>query len=399
MPNANWSNPTLTSTYTNFVTEVKNRDEDLALQFDGTTSTNLPVNTIRWDSSANRWRKWSGSSWVELTATYALTALSTTGNASVGGTLGVTGAATLSSTLDVTGAITGSSTVSGAALIPTSAAVPTTGVFRPAANTLAWATASTERLRIGSTGAMGFNSSVLGGVNGAYRFAGSLTGGVNSNGINYTPTVQIDATNSASLFISQPSTASNGGTPYTLNVLRGFFASQGTFNEDSTVTEQRGFEAPSNLTGAATNYGFLSNLGTAVGRWNFFANGTAPNYFAGDVRTNRVVTARSTPANSNVSATATATSLLDGLRTGTPTANINLTLPTGTDMDAAFQELQTNQSFEWSAINLAAATHVITVVANTAHTVVGNMGVAAATSGRFLTRKTAANTFVTYRIG
>jgi hypothetical protein len=90
MANANWSNPTLTSTYTNFVTEVKNRDEDLALQFDGTTSTNIPTGTIRWDSSANRWKKWSGSTWGELATTYALTGLSTTGAASIGTTLTVT---------------------------------------------------------------------------------------------------------------------------------------------------------------------------------------------------------------------------------------------------------------------------------------------------------------------
>lgn len=95
MANANWSNPTLTSTYTNFLSEVKNRDEDLALQFDGTTSTNLVTNTIRWDSAAGRWKKWNGSTWAELTSTYALTGLSTTGNASIGGTLGVTGAITL----------------------------------------------------------------------------------------------------------------------------------------------------------------------------------------------------------------------------------------------------------------------------------------------------------------
>jgi hypothetical protein len=95
MANANWSNPQLTSTYTNFVSEVKNRDEDLALQFDGTTSTNIPTNTIRWDSSANRWKKWSGSVWGELASTYALTGLSTTGSASIGTTLTVTGATTL----------------------------------------------------------------------------------------------------------------------------------------------------------------------------------------------------------------------------------------------------------------------------------------------------------------
>lgn len=82
---ANWSNPLLTSTYTNFVTEVKDRDVDLALQFDGTTSTNIPTNTIRWNSSINRWQKWNGSAWAELTSTYALTALSTTGLITLGG--------------------------------------------------------------------------------------------------------------------------------------------------------------------------------------------------------------------------------------------------------------------------------------------------------------------------
>lgn len=140
MPNANWSNPTLTSTYTNFLSEVKNRDEDLALQFDGTTSTNILTNTIRWDSSANRWKKWNGTAWAELTSLYALTGLSTTGNASIGGTFGVTGAATFSSTLGVTGALTGSSTVSGTALIPTSATIPANGVYLPGANTVGIAT-------------------------------------------------------------------------------------------------------------------------------------------------------------------------------------------------------------------------------------------------------------------
>lgn len=87
---ANWSNPQLTSTYTNFVTEVKDRDIDLALQFDGTTSTNIPTNTIRWNSSINRWQKWSGSAWGELTSTYALNALSVSGTTSLATTTATT---------------------------------------------------------------------------------------------------------------------------------------------------------------------------------------------------------------------------------------------------------------------------------------------------------------------
>jgi hypothetical protein len=92
---ANWNNPTLTSLYTDFLSELKARDTDLALQFDSGTLSNLVTGTIRWDSSANRWKKWSGSAWAELTTTYALTGLSTTGAAGIGGALTVTGAAAL----------------------------------------------------------------------------------------------------------------------------------------------------------------------------------------------------------------------------------------------------------------------------------------------------------------
>lgn len=102
--------------------------------------------------------------------------------------------------------------------------------------------------------------------------------------------------------------------------------------------------------------------------------------------------------NSDISSTATAASILGGIRTGTPATDINLQLPTGASLESAFVDLQLNQGFSWSVINLAAATYKITVTANDGHTVIGNMAVAAATSGRFLTAKTALNTFVTYRI-
>jgi hypothetical protein len=146
MANANWSNPQLTSTYTNFVSEVKNRDEDLALQFDGTTSTNIPTNAIRWDSTANRWKKWSGTAWGELTSTYALTGLTTTGAATIGTTLGVTGA------------ITGSSTITGTALIPSGSSAPTNGIYLPSANNVAIATNSNGRLFVDASGKVGINN-------------------------------------------------------------------------------------------------------------------------------------------------------------------------------------------------------------------------------------------------
>ena len=117
---ADWNNPLLTSTYTNFLAEVKARDTDLALQFDGTTTSNIPTNTIRWSSSAGRWQKWSGSAWGELTATYALTALTAT-NGSFTGTLGVTGTAsfTVTPTAPTAGAGTNSTVLATTAFVAT----------------------------------------------------------------------------------------------------------------------------------------------------------------------------------------------------------------------------------------------------------------------------------------
>lgn len=90
---ANWNNPTLTSTYTNFVTEVKDRDVEVALWFEGMSPTNLPTNAKRLNTSTGRFEKWNGSAWVDAVATFTFPAVS------VAGTLGVTGAATFSSTV------------------------------------------------------------------------------------------------------------------------------------------------------------------------------------------------------------------------------------------------------------------------------------------------------------
>lgn len=94
---ADWSKPTLTSTYTNFLSEVTGRDTDLAVGLDPavTTVTSPPTNAIRWNSANNRWEKWNGTTWGTLSSLYALTGLSLTGNASITGTLTVTGTTTL----------------------------------------------------------------------------------------------------------------------------------------------------------------------------------------------------------------------------------------------------------------------------------------------------------------
>jgi len=62
-----------------------------------------------------------------------------------------------------------------------------------------------------------------------------------------------------------------------------FAASNLTIGAGSAVTNQIGFYAGSALTAATNNYGFFSDIASGSNRWNFYAAGTAQNYFAGNV--------------------------------------------------------------------------------------------------------------------
>jgi len=85
-----------------------------------------------------------------------------------------------------------------------------------------------------------------------------------------------------------------------------------------------------------------------------------------------------------------------GIVTSSTAAAVTATLDTGAVMEAASQ-WDIGESVMWSAINTGGA-NAFTVTASSGHTIVGAGAVAANTSGRFLTKKTAASTFVTYRV-
>lgn len=111
-----------------------------------------------------------------------------------------------------------------------------------------------------------------------------------------------------------------------------------------------------------------------------------------------------------VAVTLTSAELLTTIITGTHTAGATqaYTLPTGTLLEAA-ASWDLNEYFDWSLINLsAAALDTITLTSpGASHTIVGNAIVQSANassggiwgnSARWRTRRTAASTFVTYRI-
>jgi hypothetical protein len=105
---------------------------------------------------------------------------------------------------------------------------------------------------------------------------------------------------------------------------------------------------------------------------------------------------QSAPAAVNATATLTVANLKTGIITSTSAAATDMTLPTGTLTEAGFNGIYTNLTFEWSVINTGPS--LVRVLAGTAHTIVGSGSVATGTSGRFASRRTAANTFVTYRL-
>lgn len=272
---------------------------------------------------------------------------------------------------------------------PTETSVPGRITFSTAASGSA---SATERMRIDSAGRVGIGGTTSAGQ--TVRVARDTTGAATAVSVAVNSTIKSDVTTKATAYRSNLSTQAES---FTLPELQHFEAVQGTVGVASAITTQYGFAANSSLTGATTNYGFYGNLASANGRWNFYAAGTAPNYFAGDIRSNTVVTQSATAASVSQISTLTAANLIGGIVTSTATASgATLTLPTGTNVDSAFQELQVNQAFEWSVINLGS--YYITMAANTGHTIVGNASLYNLGSGRFLTRKTAANTFVTYRI-
>lgn len=115
------------------------------------------------------------------------------------------------------------------------------------------------------------------------------------------------------------------------------------------------------------------------------------------------------PAVMTTAATMLAADMATGIISATPTATgatVAYTLPTGTLMES-IGNLSNDDSFDWSIHNLAAAAaDTITITAGSGHTVLGSMLVAsnhattsAYSAAKFRTRKTATNTFVTYRIG
>jgi hypothetical protein len=102
------------------------------------------------------------------------------------------------------------------------------------------------------------------------------------------------------------------------------------------------------------------------------------------------------PTALNATGTLTAAAILSGIVTSTSAAGVVATLDTGAIVEAA-SEFAIGDSFDWSVINTGPNTFTVTAAAS-GHTIVGVGAVATVTSAAWRTRKTAADTFVSYRL-
>lgn len=102
------------------------------------------------------------------------------------------------------------------------------------------------------------------------------------------------------------------------------------------------------------------------------------------------------PVAYNTTATLTAADLIDGILTSSTAAAVTATTPTGTQLTAAAPHVAIGGAFDFAVINTGGS-NAFTLQAGTDVTVTGS-AVAASSSGLFRAKRTAANTWVIYRI-
>lgn len=149
----------------------------------------------------------------------------------------------------------------------------------------------------------------------------------------------------------------------------------------------------------AANESYVSSAFSAAGIVRIEAGASDVFYQAGtsavalEVKNLRKTTAGAL----NATGTLTMDLMLGGVVTSTTAAAVTATTPTGAQIDASI-EIAIGESFDFSAVNTGGANAFTVTAGASGVTVAGLAAVAANTSGTFRVVKTAADTFVIYRI-
>ena len=148
---ANFNKPELTSTYTNFITELKARDNEVASLFsaNGVTTGSYPARAIRWNTAGYFERRNANNNGFERLE----------GNSGTHEFVNIeTGTLTATNNASITGDVTVSDQLQAARVNVTGTTKPANGLYRPASNEIRFTTNSTDRFTIESNGQIGINN-------------------------------------------------------------------------------------------------------------------------------------------------------------------------------------------------------------------------------------------------
>ena len=147
---ADFNEPQLTSTYTSFLSGLKDRDTDLAALFanDTVSTSNFPARAVRFNTTSNKFqrRNSANSGFEDLTTNHHFPAITIDG----------TGDLTVGGDITATSLIVTDDVAAGRVNVVNST-LPANGIFRPASNTLGIATQAALKWTIDSDGRL-FNN-------------------------------------------------------------------------------------------------------------------------------------------------------------------------------------------------------------------------------------------------
>lgn len=90
---ANWLLPDEDELYTDILGELNDRDTDAATMFFGSSFSNIPVHSIRWNRATSAFQEWDGATWNDLASGLTLGTMSAQDSNNVNITGGVIGTA------------------------------------------------------------------------------------------------------------------------------------------------------------------------------------------------------------------------------------------------------------------------------------------------------------------
>jgi hypothetical protein len=257
------------------------------------------------------------------------------------------------------GSFSTAGTSTAASFIPTSSTAPTNGVYLPAANTVGFAT--------NSTGVVYINAS------------GNLLVGTATDGKRLTVSDSIEST---ATFIRTSNTVGNE------NYID--FQLQNS-SSAAVIYSQIGASIISNTAGAVTGAFVINTTNASVSAEKVRVDN------AGNMQMQTGAVMPYAPAPGSIAAATTLTNAqLQTQLINTTGTTYTVTMPLGTTLDTLANWAAVDVGYDFVIINTASGT--ITMAVNTGVTSIGTLTVLTGISARFRIRRTAASTYILYRI-